>query len=39
MARAFAAYKADVEARAFPAQEHSIDMPDEEWAAFLREVA
>jgi 3-methyl-2-oxobutanoate hydroxymethyltransferase len=31
MARAFAAYKKDVEASVFPAPEHSVDMPDEEW--------
>jgi 3-methyl-2-oxobutanoate hydroxymethyltransferase len=35
MARAFAAYKADVEAGAFPAAEHGVDMPEEEWQAFL----
>jgi 3-methyl-2-oxobutanoate hydroxymethyltransferase len=39
MARAFAAYKADVEAKAFPATEHGVEMPDEEWQAFLEEVA
>jgi 3-methyl-2-oxobutanoate hydroxymethyltransferase len=33
MARAFGAFKADVEARSFPAQEHSVEMPDEEWDA------
>jgi 3-methyl-2-oxobutanoate hydroxymethyltransferase len=32
--RAIAAYKADVESRAFPAAEHSYAMADEEWAAF-----
>ncbi len=35
MARAFADYKAEVEAGAFPAEEHSLDMPEEEWRAFL----
>jgi 3-methyl-2-oxobutanoate hydroxymethyltransferase len=35
MARAFAAYKADVENQAFPAEEHSIEMSEEEWEAFL----
>jgi 3-methyl-2-oxobutanoate hydroxymethyltransferase len=35
MARAFQAYIAEVEGRTFPAQEHSIDMPDDEWRAFL----
>jgi 3-methyl-2-oxobutanoate hydroxymethyltransferase len=34
MARAFAAYKADVESRAFPGTEHSVEMADEEWEAF-----
>jgi 3-methyl-2-oxobutanoate hydroxymethyltransferase len=33
MARAFGEYIADVENRAFPTAEHSVDMPDEEWAA------
>ena len=37
MARAFAAFKADVEARSFPAQEHSVEMPDEEWNALVAE--
>jgi 3-methyl-2-oxobutanoate hydroxymethyltransferase len=32
--RAIAAYKADVESRAFPAAEHSYPMAEEEWAAF-----
>jgi len=36
MGRAFGAYKSDVEQRAFPAQEHSIDMPAEEWQMFLK---
>jgi 3-methyl-2-oxobutanoate hydroxymethyltransferase len=39
MARAFAAYKADVEVGAFPAKEHGVEMPEEEWQAFLAEVA
>jgi 3-methyl-2-oxobutanoate hydroxymethyltransferase len=38
MARAFAAYRADVEARTFPALEHSVEMPDEEWEALLGQV-
>ena len=37
MARAFAAFKADVEARSFPAQEHSVEMPDEVWNALVAE--
>jgi len=35
MARAFAEYRAEVEARLFPGPEHTVEMPDEEWAAFL----
>ncbi len=38
MARAFAAYRAEVEARTFPGPEHTVDMPDEEWAALVAEV-
>ncbi|MEJ2552124.1 MAG: 3-methyl-2-oxobutanoate hydroxymethyltransferase [Anaerolineales bacterium] len=33
MVKAFADYKADVESGRFPADEHSIEMPDEEWDA------
>ena len=32
---AFSAYIADVQGRAFPAQEHSIEMPAEEWEALV----
>ncbi|MCI0518770.1 MAG: 3-methyl-2-oxobutanoate hydroxymethyltransferase [Chloroflexi bacterium] len=35
MARAFAAYKTDVEQGAFPAVEHSVEMQEDEWTAFL----
>jgi 3-methyl-2-oxobutanoate hydroxymethyltransferase len=35
MARAFAAYKDEVEQGAFPGPEHSLDMPDKEWKSFL----
>jgi 3-methyl-2-oxobutanoate hydroxymethyltransferase len=35
MARAFTAYRLDVEDRIFPADEHSIEMPDSEWQALL----
>jgi 3-methyl-2-oxobutanoate hydroxymethyltransferase len=35
MARAFAAYRLDVEEGRFPAAEHSIEMPDTEWQALL----
>jgi 3-methyl-2-oxobutanoate hydroxymethyltransferase len=38
IAQAFAGYRSDVEARAFPAAEHTIDMPDREWEAFLQEM-
>lgn len=31
MVKAFADYKGDVESGRFPADEHSIEMPDEEW--------
>jgi 3-methyl-2-oxobutanoate hydroxymethyltransferase len=36
MVKAFRAYKSDVEARSFPADEHSIDMADDEWDELLR---
>ncbi len=35
MVRAFDAYRADVEARDFPSDEHSVDLPDDEWQAFV----
>jgi len=35
MQRAFQAYKSEVEEGIFPAQEHSVEMPDQEWNAFL----
>jgi 3-methyl-2-oxobutanoate hydroxymethyltransferase len=35
MGRAFAAYKADVEAHVFPAEEHSVEMPEQEWQSLL----
>lgn len=38
MAQAFDAYKLDVESCAFPAEEHSIEMPEEEWEDFLEEL-
>lgn len=31
MARAFSAFKEDVEGRGFPTEEHTIEMPDDEW--------
>ena len=36
MRRAFADYKAEVEAGLFPAQEHSVEMPEAEWAELLQ---
>jgi len=38
MARAFSAFAADVESGEFPAVEHSVEMPDEDWENFLRRV-
>lgn len=35
MQSAFTAYIADVQGRAFPAQEHTVEMPDAEWEAFV----
>jgi 3-methyl-2-oxobutanoate hydroxymethyltransferase len=35
MARAFEAYKSDVETHAFPGEEHSLEMPESEWQALL----
>jgi len=36
MNRAFAEYIDDVETKRFPAQEHTVEMTDEEWAAFQK---
>jgi len=36
MARAFAAYKREVEEGVFPAPEHSVDMPDGEWEELIQ---
>lgn len=38
MRRAFLEYIADVETGAFPAEEHTVEMPQEEWLAFLEAV-
>lgn len=38
MARAFSEYRSDVINKAFPAQEHSVEMPDSEWQKFLEEI-
>ena len=36
MVSAFGAYRSEVDARAFPADEHSLEMPDDEWNELLR---
>jgi 3-methyl-2-oxobutanoate hydroxymethyltransferase len=36
MVKAFSAFKADVESRQFPAEEHSITMSDDEWQTLLQ---
>jgi 3-methyl-2-oxobutanoate hydroxymethyltransferase len=38
MAQAFNAYKNDVESGTFPAKEHCVEMPDEEWETLLEEM-
>jgi 3-methyl-2-oxobutanoate hydroxymethyltransferase len=38
MQRAFGEYMADVQARRFPAQEHTVEMAAEEWDALQREL-
>jgi 3-methyl-2-oxobutanoate hydroxymethyltransferase len=35
MADAFVAYRTDVEHRTFPAPEHTVEMADEAWQAFV----
>jgi 3-methyl-2-oxobutanoate hydroxymethyltransferase len=35
MTRAFSEYIAEVEERAFPAEEHTVEMSDDEWETFL----
>jgi len=37
MARALALFKDDIENRSFPAAEHTVEMPEEEWKAFVNE--
>jgi 3-methyl-2-oxobutanoate hydroxymethyltransferase len=39
MQHAFGEYIEDVAARRYPAQEHMVEMPDEEWQALLMEIA
>ncbi|MFN3741655.1 MAG: 3-methyl-2-oxobutanoate hydroxymethyltransferase [Anaerolineales bacterium] len=38
MERAFRTYIEEVATRRFPAEEHTVEMPDEEWAELLREL-
>jgi 3-methyl-2-oxobutanoate hydroxymethyltransferase len=38
MGEAFAGFKADVEQRKFPTDEHSVTMKDEQWDALLKEL-
>jgi 3-methyl-2-oxobutanoate hydroxymethyltransferase len=38
MQRAFADYIEDVETKRFPATEHTVEMPDEEWEELLKEI-
>lgn len=38
MKRAFSAYKEDVERSLFPAAEHTVEMPDDEWEALMEEL-
>jgi 3-methyl-2-oxobutanoate hydroxymethyltransferase len=36
--QALAAFRADVEGKTFPAPEHTVEMPEAEWEAFLMEI-
>jgi 3-methyl-2-oxobutanoate hydroxymethyltransferase len=38
ISRALNAYRTEVETGVFPAPEHTVEMPDEEWGAFLKEL-
>jgi 3-methyl-2-oxobutanoate hydroxymethyltransferase len=38
MQTAFMEYIADVGTRSFPARENSVDMPDDEWESFLKDI-
>jgi len=38
MQRAFSEYIEDVQAKTFPAAEHSVDMAEEEWQALLKDI-
>jgi 3-methyl-2-oxobutanoate hydroxymethyltransferase len=39
MAKAFTAFKVDVESHTFPGSEHTVDMTDQEWSALLAAVS
>jgi 3-methyl-2-oxobutanoate hydroxymethyltransferase len=39
MAKAFEAYKAEVESHTFPMKEHTVEMPEEEWSSFIASVS
>jgi len=39
MAKAFTAFKAEVESRAFPVQEHTVEMTEQEWSSFIGAVS
>jgi hypothetical protein len=36
MQAAFTAYISDVQGQVFPAQEHTVEMPEDEWEEFLK---
>jgi len=38
MSRAFETYKSDVQSLAFPGDEHSIEMPEEQWQELLKDL-
>jgi 3-methyl-2-oxobutanoate hydroxymethyltransferase len=38
IAHALSAFRAEVETHAFPAPEHTVEMPDEEWETLLKEM-
>jgi 3-methyl-2-oxobutanoate hydroxymethyltransferase len=38
IAQAIHAYKADIESLAFPSQDHSVEMPDQQWQTFLKSI-
>ncbi len=38
LVRAFSEYRSDIENCIFPAQEHIVEMPDEEWATLLEQI-